>query len=99
MSAKKANFVGRLIVDRDVNSTSFKFDNQIVVLLGQTIEVWELDLNTYRWKRKSNFPGIFLGNNLGLFEDGQSYWLLRSTDQYSLTEGNMEFWKFEPEGF
>jgi hypothetical protein len=65
----------------------------------QTIEVWELDLDTYRWKRKSNFPGIFLGNNLGLFEDGQSYWLLRSTDQFTLAEGNMEFWKFEPEGF
>lgn len=71
----------------------------VIGFYKQTIEVWELDLDTYRWKRKSNFPGIFLGNNLGLFEDGQSYWLLRSTDQYSLSEGNMEFWKFEPEGF
>ncbi len=74
-------------------------DRVIVGFYEQSIEVWELNLKNISWKRKSDFPGIFLGNNLGIFSKNNSIYLLRSTNQPSSEYGNMEFWKFDPDKF
>jgi hypothetical protein len=74
-------------------------DKAIVGFYEQSIEVWELNLKNITWKRKTDFPGIFLGNNLGIFSKNNLVYLLRSTNQPSAEYGNMEFWKFDPDNF
>lgn len=76
-------------------------DRAIIGFYKQSIEIWELDLIQLRWKRKINFPGVFLGNNLGFFAQDGLFYLLRSTNQPLAQDGNgsMEFWEFDPDGF
>lgn len=74
-------------------------DRAIVGFYRQEVEIWELDLKALTWKRKINFPGLFLGNNLGFYYQDEVFYLLRSTDQPLVQNGSMEFWEFDPDGF
>jgi hypothetical protein len=80
-------------------TASVSGDRAIIGFYKQEIEIWELDLIQLRWKRKINFPGVFLGNNLGFFAQDGLFYLLRSTDQPLAINGSMEFWEFDPDGF
>jgi hypothetical protein len=84
-----------------LGTASVSGDRAIIGFYKQSIEIWELDLIQLRWKRKINFPGVFLGNNLGFFAQDGLFYLLRSTDQPLAQNGNgsMEFWEFDPDGF
>ncbi|WP_113925819.1 IPT/TIG domain-containing protein [Cognataquiflexum aquatile] len=80
-------------------TASVSGDRAIIGFYKQEVEIWELDLIQLRWKRKINFPGVFLGNNLGFFAQDGLFYLLRSTDQPLAINGSMEFWEFDPDGF
>ena len=74
-------------------------DRAVIGFYRQEVEIWELDLIRLTWKRKINFPGVFLGNNLGFFAQDGLFYLLRSTNQPLAQNGSMEFWEFDPDGF
>jgi hypothetical protein len=71
----------------------------IIGLYRQEVEIWELDLQDFIWKRKINFPGIFQGNNLGFYSHNNLVYILRSTNLSIPQFGQMEFWEFDPDGF
>lgn len=84
-----------------LGTASVSGDRAIIGFYKQSIEIWELDLIQLRWKRKINFSGVFLGNNLGFFSQNGLFYLLRSTNQPLAQNGNgsMEFWEFDPDAF
>lgn len=74
-------------------------DRAIIGFYRQEVEIWELDLSNLSWKRKINFSGVFLGNNLGIYSHNNLVYLLRSTNLPIPQFGQMEFWEFDPDGF
>jgi len=80
-------------------TASVSGDQLIVGFYPQNLEIWELDMVSLRWRRKANFEGSFLGNNLAFYPFGDKRYLLRSSRQPRPPFGNMEFWEYDSERF
>ncbi|WP_373496804.1 IPT/TIG domain-containing protein [Aquiflexum sp.] len=57
--------------------------------------MWELDMETFNWSKKTDFPGDLWTSNAGIFVHEEAIYIFRSArfDNFS------EFWRFDPEKF
>lgn len=60
-------------------------------------QMWELNLETFNWVRKNDFPGSTVSRNSGVYEHGGLIYILRSAEVQ--LSGVSEFWVFDPNAF
>ncbi|MDX5477122.1 MAG: IPT/TIG domain protein, partial [Cyclobacteriaceae bacterium] len=60
-------------------------------------QMWELNMETFNWVRKNDFPGSTVSRNSGVFEHGGLIYILRSAEVQ--LSGVSEFWVFDPNAF
>lgn len=70
-------------------------DKAYVGLYANSIDFWELDLKSFEWSVKNPFGGEIRAENAGIFQDGRYVYVLRTP----LFSPQMEFWRFDPNGF
>lgn len=71
-------------------------DKAYVGLYIRSNEIWELDLNSFEWTPKVNFPGTTFAHNAGVFIYNDEIYILRSGEMGTPNLTRMEFWKFDP---
>lgn len=61
---------------------------------NRSIQVWELNMISKNWIRKNDFNGIAAARNVGIYSSEGFIYLMRRIE----SNGQMEFWKFDPNG-
>jgi len=66
-------------------------------LYRRTQEIWELDLETGKWKSKNQIGGFPQSINVGYFKFNNAIYLLRAPEESTSGALPMELYKFEPD--
>lgn len=69
-------------------------DKAYMGMNNRSIQVWELDMVSKNWIKKNDFNGISAVRNIGVYSSEGFIYLMRRIE----LNGQMEFWRFDPNG-
>ncbi|TFV93506.1 hypothetical protein E4S40_14760 [Algoriphagus kandeliae] len=73
-------------------------EKAFIGLFERTDEIWELDLNSFTWRKKNPMPGLPQSVLVAHFVSGPYLYIMRVPDINVPGAFSMDFYRFDPEG-